>query len=461
MDLDDIDAALDAIPLETWEPTPSHRRARTERRRAECEALFGLKAPTSALTAMATSAVIVRALTAPHADTRRLERAMVAVEAHERELGSGAKARFADVGTGMRMRYREYGGDDRVVLVLHDVGECGDVYCGIAKSLSERGYRAYTIDLRGHGETTWSREKRYSPSDLADDIESFIIELDLYVRPLTIVGIGMGGIVATMVENKNPRLVASTVLVECSPLAPIDAFAFHPLQAAAFEDAVGAVHALLSPSITTSDVDPERRNLKHVCLRALCTITRGSRRDDGAEALWRWRMDPEFYCEYDEDSVWRSIETVSCHFAVVYGEHSSRIDARDAELIVKAASMNAKSSRAYVVAGASRFVVEDAMADTRDMIMYALMRADDDMLVKNKQARTPELLGIRPLPQYATLEEAMKALAPRPVPTSAVVEEALRDARKDDECESDDDTHRFNNRTKLIQNDPEYFGFVG
>ena len=36
-------------------------------------------------------------------------------EAHERELGSGAKARFADVGTGMRMRYREYGGDDRVV----------------------------------------------------------------------------------------------------------------------------------------------------------------------------------------------------------------------------------------------------------------------------------------------------------------------------------------------------------
>jgi hypothetical protein len=172
-------------------------------------------------------------------------------------------------------------------------------------------------------------------------------------------------------------------------------------------------------------------------------------------------MDPEFYCEYDEDSVWRSIETVSCHFAVVYGEHSSRIDARDAELIVKAASMNAKSSRAYVVAGASRFVVEDAMADTRDMIMYALMRADDDMLVKNKQARTPELLGIRPLPQYATLEEAMKALAPRPVPTSAVVEEALRDARKDDECESDDDTHRFNNRTKLIQNDPEYFGFVG
>ena len=55
----------------------------------------------------------------------------------------------------------------------------------------------------------------------------------------------------------------------------------------------------------------------------------------------------------------------------------------------------------------------------------------------------------------------MKALAPRPVPTSAVVEEALRDVRKDDECESDDDTHRFNNRTKLIQNDPEYFGFVG
>jgi hypothetical protein len=40
-------------------------------------------------------------------------------------------------------------------------------------------------------------------------------------------------------------------------------------------------------------------------------------------------------------------------------------------------------------------------------------------VVTNKQARRPELLGIRPLPQFATLEDAVKALAPRALPTPA------------------------------------------
>jgi hypothetical protein len=46
-----------------------------------------------------------------------------------------------------------------------------------------------------------------------------------------------------------------------------------------------------------------------------------------------------------------------------------------------------------------------------------------------QESRRPELLGIRPLPQYATLEEAMHALKPRPVPTAAVRREPHAETR--------------------------------
>lgn len=229
MDFDDIDVVFDVILFEMWELMLLYWCVWIEWWRVECEVLFGLKVLMSVLMVMVMSVVIVWVLIVLYVDIRCLECVMVVVEVYECELGLGVKAWFADVGIGMRMRYREYGGDDCVVFVLYDVGECGDVYCGIVKFLSECGYWVYMIDLCGYGETTWSREKRYSSSDLVDDIEFFIIEFDLYVWLLMIVGIGMGGIVVMMVENKNLRLVVLMVLVECSSLVSIDAFVFYLL----------------------------------------------------------------------------------------------------------------------------------------------------------------------------------------------------------------------------------------
>lgn len=460
IDADEIEDALGAA-VEAWEPTPSHRRAP----RVESSlALVGGSLVTSGATALVTSEAIVGALEPALVEERKLVKALEGAEIKARAIDKGEKTRWVDLETGTRCRYRAYGGSDRVVIVLHDVGECGDVYYGLSQKLSERGYRTYAIDMRGHGDSSRSSEGRYAPSDLAADIESFIVELDLYVRPVAFVGFGLGGIVALELAKKNPRLVASTVLVECSPLAPADAYSFFPLQAGAYFDILDAVCALMSPSIA-DDKHSEHRNPRYACVRAIQTLTRASRRVKGltlpsGSEIWMFRVDPEFHCAWDADDVWESIEQVNCHFAIVHGEHSCRVRASDSKMIVKAAAQ-AKSSRAYVVAAASRRVVEDAPSDTLDMITYALMRADDDMSVMNKQARTPEALGIRPLPQYATLEDAIKALAPRPIPTEAQIEDALARARLDDECASDEDEGKFANRTKLIQNDPEYFGFVG
>lgn len=396
----------------------------------------------------------------PVLDERKVERAMAEAQAYndeQRASATASKERYVAVATGMRLKYRTFGSSERGVVILHDVGECAAMYYGLARALGDRGYCVYVFDARGHGDSTRSRERIYSTRAMTDDLESFIIELDLYVRPIAIVGFGMGGVVASAMAAKNPRLVAATVLVESSPLAPVDAYAFFPTQTAEFDSPASAIRALCSPLFN----DGRERNLAHVCRHAHAALEKV--KIDGGRPSTRWKMDPAFFFSAgSNDDVWDDIERTRCHFALIHGENSSFVNASDARAIVDVARRcGAKSARALRVVGSSRRVCEDAPRDAREMIVYALMRADDDLIVRNKELRRPEMLGIRPLPQFATIEDALEALKPRRIPTSADVERALEDARAGDECASDDDTKAFNNRTALIQNDPEYFGFVG
>ena len=433
---------------------------------------FGTREPRTAEEAMGMSAMTCAALVnAPRAElsARRFAKAMEAAlgagEENARARGA-SRTRYADATrTGIRLAYRAFGeSEKRAVIVLHDVGESCGAYCGFGGALMDAGYAVYALDLRGHGESAWSREGRYAPEDLADDVESFIIELDLYVRPVAIVGFGLGGLVAAAMANKNPRLVAAVILVESSPLAPADAYRFFPLQTAAFSSVVEAARALASPIFDAAEEKSSgrERNLKYMCKLAVLSSTTTDRRDGGVRepSLTRWKMDHGFYSNHTAESFWEDIKHLQCHLSLVYGEHSSYVDTSDAKSIVSAAGL-AKSARAYRVLDATRRLIEDDPKYFLDVVLTALSHADADMLIANKEPRRPESLGIRPLPKYATIEDAIKALAPRAPPSSDDIEAALARARVDDECESDDDEGKFNNRTMLIQNDPEYFGFVG
>ena len=139
---------------------------------------------------------------------------------------------------------------------------------------------------------------------------------------------------------------------------------------------------------------------------------------------------------------------------------------------MKTTTTTASSARATSVVeipGASHFVLEDRPRELRDSILDALLAAEGAIAATDARARCPETLGIRPLAQFASMEEAMKQLAPRSLPTPQQVEAALAEASVDDEVPDDEleaarggdgggGAHR---RTALIQNDPEYFGFVG
>ena len=104
----------------------------------------------------------------------------VLVNARERGIG-----KYIDLSaTGMRLKYARFGAEgkrDKVVFILHDTGENGESYYGLAKQIQEKGgFTVYCVDFRGHGDSTHSREGQYDVPSFVADIESFIVELDLY-----------------------------------------------------------------------------------------------------------------------------------------------------------------------------------------------------------------------------------------------------------------------------------------
>lgn len=64
------------------------------------------------------------------------------------------RPRFADVSTGLRLRYLEWGSGGDVVLLLHDLGESADIWLPLAARLADRGYRVLAPDMRGEHRPT-------------------------------------------------------------------------------------------------------------------------------------------------------------------------------------------------------------------------------------------------------------------------------------------------------------------
>ena len=110
-----------------------------------------------------------------------------------------------------RLRYREAGTGEPVVL-LHGMAQRLDDWAanGVGDSLA-LGYRVIALDQRGHGgSSTFTDPARYGTA-MADDVVRLLDRL--HVRRAHLVGHSMGALVAANVAARYPRRVASAVLV--------------------------------------------------------------------------------------------------------------------------------------------------------------------------------------------------------------------------------------------------------
>lgn len=186
---------------------------------------------------------------------------------------------------GLALRGDVYGNEGAPpVLLLHGGGQTRHAWGTTASVLADQGWRAYTMDLRGHGDSDWDPEGDYSFDAFVADVAALA---GMMSEPPALVGASLGGIssLGAVAEAEPPNSIAcALVLVDVAPrieaagVARIGAFMTQNLDGfASLEDVADAVAGYNPHRPRPGDLSGLRKNVRL--------------RDDGR---WYWHWDPQF-----------------------------------------------------------------------------------------------------------------------------------------------------------------------
>lgn len=163
-----------------------------------------------------------------------------------------------------------------VVILMHGGGQTRHSWSGAAQALAQRGYRVVNVDLRGHGDSEWSKTGAYTLDDRVADVEAIVAQLE---QPFALVGASLGG--ATSIHAVASAITpAAVVLVDIVPHPEpeginriVGFMRAHPNGFATLGEAVDAVAAYNPARPRPRDPKGLMRNLRQ--------------RDDG-RFYWHW-----------------------------------------------------------------------------------------------------------------------------------------------------------------------------
>ena len=270
-------------------------------------------------------------------------------------------------GHGLDLAADAYGPDDGPpVLLFPGGGQTRHSWDGTARLLGNKGWRATTVDLRGHGDSDWAPDGDYSLDAFAADVRD--VARATGRRPPALVGASLGGISSLIAiaedDQAADRPVASAlVLVDVAPrlepegVARIGAFMLGHLDGfASLEDVADAVAAYNPHRPRPSDLSGLRKNVRQ--------------RDDGR---WYWHWDPRFMTPgrideprsiRNEDRLERAAQTLTLPVLLVRGRQSdvlSEAGARNLQALVPHARFVDVAGAGHMVAGDRNDVFNDAV----------------------------------------------------------------------------------------------------
>ncbi len=128
---------------------------------------------------------------------------------------------------GLSLYYRQYGwqpsGQDsrQVVLCLHGLTRNSKDFHPLAEHLADR-YRVITVDIRGRGQSGRDpRSIRYNPGQYVKDAWQLLDQLQL--KQVSVIGTSLGGLMAMIMAEQNPRRLSGIVLNDIGPEIPLAA----------------------------------------------------------------------------------------------------------------------------------------------------------------------------------------------------------------------------------------------
>lgn len=174
--------------------------------------------------------------------------------------------------------------DGPTVVLLHGGGQTRHSWAGTWAHLADHGWRAVSLDLRGHGDSDWAPDGDYSIEAYSRDVLAVSASLH---HPPVLVGASLGGIASLLAlgEAEDQTAVArALVLVDIAHRMEADGrdriggfMTAHLDGFATLDDAADAIAAYNPNRPRPKDLSGLAKNLRQ--------------RDDGR---WYWHWDPAF-----------------------------------------------------------------------------------------------------------------------------------------------------------------------
>ncbi len=106
--------------------------------------------------------------------------------------------------------------DGPPAILLHGGGQTRHSWGTTLGALGDKGWRAYAVDLRGHGDSDWAADGDYTLDAFAGDVLAISKSLD---SPPALVGASLGGVasLAAIGEHPDENVARALVLVDVAP----------------------------------------------------------------------------------------------------------------------------------------------------------------------------------------------------------------------------------------------------
>ena len=152
------------------------------------------------------------------------------------------------------------------LLFLHGSGQTRQSWGRALEEAAKRGYRALSLDLRGHGDSDWAPDGKYNLDAFTADVREAIAHLG--GQPI-VVGASLGGIVGLLIAATPPPALRALVLVDITP--KVEMTGAHEVTAfmnsapngfGSLDEAADAVAAYLPHRPRPKDTSGLKRNLR-------------------------------------------------------------------------------------------------------------------------------------------------------------------------------------------------------
>jgi pimeloyl-ACP methyl ester carboxylesterase len=174
--------------------------------------------------------------------------------------------------------------NDPPVVLLHGGGQTRHSWGTTLTHLASRGWRAYSVDLRGHGDSAWAPDGDYTLDAFAGD--SVALSRELGNSP-ALVGASLGGLssLAAIGEHPDEPVARALVLVDVAPRIEeagrerIGAFMVERMDTGfgSLDEVADAIQSYNPHRPRPTNLEGLKKNLRQ--------------RDDGR---WYWHWDPTF-----------------------------------------------------------------------------------------------------------------------------------------------------------------------